>query len=237
MEINGKRAFQEKHEVNGKIVGGNIYCFYWKSNRNEVASKISPVPIYDKSLMVEIRSPGFKHQIHVAEVEIRYHNGQVRQRMSGDREMDSGRDIPWREKLRVYLDAWENETKAPDDGTALEDWQKLDVSMISMLREARIYSVEMLAAMPDNRLDAIPLGGRTLRDQAKAFLDAKNGNDQTDRLIARNIELEERMKLLETQFAEVRRADALKAQPADNVADVTSEPKRGPGRPPKSAAA
>lgn len=237
MEINGKRAFQEKHEVNGKVVGGNIYCFYWKSNRNEIASKVSPVPIYDKSLMVEIRSPGFKHQIHVAEVEIHYHNGQVRERNSGDREMDSGREVTWREKLRVYLEAWESDSKVPDDGTALEDWPKLDVAMISTLREARIYSVEMLAAMPDNRLDAIPLGGRTLRDQAKAFLDAKNGNDQTDRLIARNVELEERMKILEATVAEVKRSDALKAKPEDTAVDVTAEPKRGPGRPPKSAAA
>lgn len=234
MEINGKRAFQEKHQVNGKIVGGNIYCFYWKPVRNDVASKSSPVPIYDRALMVEIRSPGFKHQIHVAEVEVHYHNGQVRERNSGTRDLDSGRDITWREKLKTYIEAWENDTKVPDDGTALEDWPKLDVAMIATLREARIYSVEMLAAMPDNRLDAIPLGGRTLRDQAKAFLDAKNGNDQTDRLIAENTELRERMKLLEDQFAEVKRADALKAKPEDG--NVTAEaPRRG--RPPKNAAA
>ncbi len=233
MEINGKRAFQEKHESNGKIVGGNIYCFYWKPVRNEVASKNSPTPVYDRALMVEIRSPGFKHQIHVAEIEVRYHSGAVRERNSGDREMDSGREITWREKLRPFIEAFENDTKVPDGGTALEDWPKLDVGLIATLREARIYSVEMLAAMPDNRLDAIPLGGRVLRDQAKAFLDAKNGSDQTDRLIAENSDLKDRMKLLEEQFAEVRRADALRAKPEDG--DIT-EQKRGPGRPRKDAA-
>lgn len=227
MQINGKRAFQEKREINGKIVGGNIYCFFWQPRRNDVLSKASNVPIYDRSLMVEIRSPGFKHQVHVAEIEIRHANGQVRERNSGDRDPDTGREITWREKLAPFLEAWEKETATPDDGTPLEEWPKLDVAMIETLREARIYSVEMLAALPDNRLDAIPLGGRVLRDQAQAFIDAKHGNSKTDALIAENSDLKERMARMEAQLAEIKRADAEKAE----------EPKRGPGRPPKQIVA
>lgn len=231
MEIHGRQAFQEKHQVNGKIVGGNIYCFYEVPRRNEIASQNQGAPVYDKALMVEIRSPGFKHQVHAAEVEIRFASGQVRQRNSGIREEGSGRDLTWREVLKPYLEAWEKNKETPENGTPLETWPRLDVAMIAALREAGVFSVEMLAQVPDNRLGSLGLGGRVLRDQAIAYLAEIEGNSQTNALIAENVSLKERMARMEEALAQIKREEV---KPIEG--DVT-ETKRGPGRPPKNAAA
>ena len=231
MEIAGRRVFQEKHNVNGKIVGGNMYCFYWAPRRNEIASQKQGAPVYDRVLMAEIRSPGFKTQIHTPEIEIHFADGTVRQRLSGYREDGSGRDLTWREVLKTYLDAWEKEQETPDDGTPLETWPRLDVAMIAALREAGVYSVEMLAGVPDNQLGRIGMGGRTLRDQAIAYLEEVKGNAQNNKLIAENAELRERMARMEEALAAIKRADAEKGE-----GDMPEPQKRGPGRPPKNAA-
>jgi hypothetical protein len=94
------------------------------------------------------------------------------------------------------------------------------VAQVAALRDSKIFSVEMLADLPDNRLDAIGMGGRTLRDQAKAYLEETKGNSQTNALIAENNDLKERMARLETTLAEIKAAEP---------------EKRGPGRPPKAA--
>jgi hypothetical protein len=183
-------------------------------------------------LMAEIRSPGFKTQVHTPEIEVHFSNGQVRHRNSGYREDGSGRDLTWREVLKPFLDAWEKEQETPDDGTPLDTWPRLDVAMVASLREAGIYSVEMLAGVPDNRLGSIGMGGRVLRDQAIAYLESIKGNSQTNALIAENNELKERMARMEAALAEIKRTDA------ESGSDAMPEPqKRGPGRPPKNAAA
>lgn len=230
MEIHGKRAFQEKRVVNGKTVGGNIYCFYWAPRRNEIASQKAGAPVYDRVLMAEIRIPGDKQTVHTPEIEIHYSDGTVRPRNSGYREEGSGRDLTWREVLKDFLNAWEKEQETPDGGTPLETWPRLDVAMIASLRESGVYSVEMLAGVADAQLGALGMGGRVLRDQAIAYLEEIKGNAQNNKLIAENNELKERMARLEASLAEIKRADAEKGN------DVMLE-KRGPGRPPKQQVA
>lgn len=220
MQINGKRAY--------KLPDKNVVCFYWEPRKNEAKSAVGGAFVFDQVLMAEIYSPGFTKQVHRPEIEIKFADGTIRARNSGYREQDTGRDITWREHFGEALIAWEKDQEAPDNGTPLEAWAKLDVGQIASLRAAGVFSLEMLADLPDSRL-GIVMGGRTLRDQAIAFLEQAKGNAQNDRLIAENNELKERMARMEAQLAEIKAADAEK--------EAGEPQKRGPGRPPKQTAA
>ena len=60
-------------------------------------------------------------------------------------------------------------------GTPLEQWPMMTKSRVLELKAAGIDNVESLAAVTDTNLGILGLGGRELREQAKAFLDAANG--------------------------------------------------------------
>jgi hypothetical protein len=60
-------------------------------------------------------------------------------------------------------------------GTPLEQWPMMTKSRVLELKAVGIDNVESLAAVTDTNIGIIGLGGRELREQAKAFLDAANG--------------------------------------------------------------
>lgn len=245
MEINGKKAFQEQlFDRDGKRRAGNIYCFWWETKRNDIASKKLGRPVYDRILRSEIRSPGLKTQIHTPEIEIHYTDfgtdkepldppiERVRARMSGI--LQDGRELTMRESLKQFLDAWEGTTAMPEGGTPLEAWPRTaDVSLVASLKESGIYTVENLADLPDSRLGVLPMGGRDLREQAKVFIAAAKGSAEYSGIIAQNVELTEQVKILSKQMAEIR---AMQEAQDQGNADPT-EPRRGPGRPPKQQVA
>lgn len=245
MEINGKRAFQEQlFDRSGKRMAGSIYCFERTPKRNDVASRRAGRPVYDQILYVEIRSPGYKTQIHREEIEISYTDygtdkepidppvQKTRSRLSGV--LEDGRELTRRERYKTFLDAWEGTATAPEHGTPLEAWPRTsDVALIASLRESGIYTVENLADLPDSRLQVLPMGGRDLREQARIFIAAAAGNSQYETIVSQNVELAAQIKLLSQQLAEVRAADAARG---DDGQDGTV-PRRGPGRPPKQSAA
>lgn len=233
MGVQNKRLFQEQiFDRDGRRRPGNVYSFEWVTRRNDVASQKAGRPVYDQALMVEIRSAGATKSVPVEEIEIRYTDGngaqQVRPRMAHI--FENGRELTMRERYKQYLDAWEGNLEAPNGGTPLEAWPRTaDVALIASLRESGIYTVEMLADLPDSRLDVLPLGGRDLREQAKVFIAAAAGNAQYEGIIAQNVDMKAQIELLQKQIAEIHAADARRG---DSGGEGT-EPRRGPGRPPK----
>lgn len=57
------------------------------------------------------------------------------------------------------------------EGTPLEQWPILNRSQVKELKALEIHSVEQMAEVTDYNLQKIGMGGRALRDAAKAYLD------------------------------------------------------------------
>lgn len=220
MEINGRRAF--------KLPDKNVVCFYYQPMKNNIASQQQGKAVYDKVLMAEIHSPGMKNQIHRPAVTVYFNDGRMVDYDSGHREGDSNREIPWREWFGESIRQFESGEATPESGTPLETWPKIDVALAASLRDSGIFTVEMIADLADSRLHVLPMGAGVLRDQAKAFLETARGNSQNDKLIAEKA-------ALQAQFDRMQKTiDDLTARLPTVENDVT-EPRRGPGRPPKAA--
>ncbi|GAA0696357.1 chromosome partitioning protein ParA [Dyella marensis] len=124
------------------------------------------------------------------------------------------------ERFPRQWDAFQRNQSQVPVGLPLKEWPPLSKSQVLELNAMGIPTVEALAAMPDSGLTF--LGARELRTKAQAWIDASKGHAQESALIAENEQLKARLEALENQVK--------------LLGDANPE-KRGPGRPPKAAAA
>src|SRR5262249_55226253 len=75
------------------------------------------------------------------------------------------------------------------------------------LKALNIYTAEQLAALDGQPLKQLGMSGRSLKDQASAYLDAAQGSADVTRLAAENAELREMMKRLQAQVANLASTD------------------------------
>jgi len=68
------------------------------------------------------------------------------------------------------------------EGTLLEDWMAISIEQVEGLRDHRIFTVEMLAAITDANIGALGPGGRLLREKAREFILAKRRAAPIDEL-------------------------------------------------------
>ncbi|ABK44226.1 hypothetical protein Mmc1_1718 [Magnetococcus marinus MC-1] len=79
-----------------------------------------------------------------------------------------------RDKMRFarHYQAFKNKDRTAEiEGTLLESWPALSVTRVADLKAMHIFTVEQLAALPDNAIQKIGLGARELVAQAKAYLE------------------------------------------------------------------
>lgn len=174
-----------------KTDDGSALRFFYSTAVNNGASERCARPIHDRTLMVEVLAPGSKDSIPHFELK-RWIN-------SGESEEDGTTKVSKVKENAVLLERWRRQIDAfladrddPDMiGTPLEAWPSIDTEQVAALKDARIYTVEALAALPDSRFDRVGPGARTLVARAKAFLDAAKGNAPIEALAARVKDLEE----------------------------------------------
>lgn len=75
--------------------------------------------------------------------------------------------------LGAYYDSWKNNQEAPIDGTPLGAWPGITPEQAEQLRMLRVRTVEDVAAMNDADIERYGMGGLNLRQQARAFMEAK----------------------------------------------------------------
>lgn len=85
------------------------------------------------------------------------------------------------------------------NGTPLEEWPILNRAMIAELKALEIHTVEQLSELSDLAIQRVGMGGRALRDRAKAYMDdavAVALQQQTD---AENAKLRSEMEAMKMQ--------------------------------------
>lgn len=115
------------------------------------------------------------------------------------------------EMYRPWYEHWRKGLELAPSGTPLEMWPILTPAQVRELKVLNIFTVEQLKGIPDTALQNLPFG-RTLRNQAVAWLDSKKEADLVEVTRAQNETLKQGMLMLEKQMqAMQQQLDAAKA--------------------------
>lgn len=183
---------------------GSALRFYWGPEKNEARSLEFGRPVFDKVLYLEVISPGQSQSSPVLWLR---------------REYDPDTKLPPQENAGIierypaeYAAFMAGDDNRDMTGTPVEQWPAIDVAMAETLRGSRIYTVEALAALPDEKLRLLGMGGRELRARAQAYLDKASGNAGNEAMASRMSSLEEELDRLTAQLAAVKPNDDLVAE-------------------------
>jgi len=89
------------------------------------------------------------------------------------------------------------------EGTPLENWPRVGVSQVRMLKSLEIHTLEQLAAVGDDALQHMGMGARDLRREAQVTLEtAAKGTAPIARLVAENAQQGQDIEMLKRQLAD-----------------------------------
>lgn len=122
----------------------------------------------------------------------------------------------WLTHFRASYAAWKEGLEMPVSGTAILTWPVLSPSQVKSCIDARVRTIEDLAAANEETLARIGMGGRALKDKAVSWLSAASGNGKvTEELAAlkaakagsdeRAAALEKQLKELQAQVAALKK--------------------------------
>jgi len=171
------------------IIEGVLIEIYEKAIKNEEKSEKSDTPVFDTRLYIKKKVPNSR-DIYDQPVK------------STDRD-----------RYPDLFTAFEAGKSTVIDGIPIEEWPKLDVSSIEVLKAANVFTVEQCASMSDSTKHRLPVGLRDIGSKAKKWL-----NQGKENAVLRK-DLDEQMQLNKDLL---QRIEALEANQ-----------KKKPGRPRK----
>lgn len=165
--------------------------FYSKPVKNNFRSESEGRPVFEDKEFVEILVPGDRKTVVDTLV----------------------KDEHKRRWPREYA-AFKAGQEVPVEGTPLEEWPQITRSQVEELKFAHIRTVEQLASLPDDPLNrSVSMGGFALREKAQRYLEALNGNAQTEALAAESARKDEIIAEQKRQYeALLERVAAIEAQ-------------------------
>lgn len=132
--------------------------FYIKPIQNNFKSEEEGRPVFEDREFVEILVPGDRKTV-----------------------VDTFVKEEHRRRWPREYAAFKAGLEVPTEGTPLEEWPAITRSQVEELRFGHIRTVEQLAELPDNALNAtVPMGGYKLREKAQRWLEAQKGNSQAE---------------------------------------------------------
>lgn len=130
----------------------------------------------------------------------------------------------WLEGFKLSFKGWQEGVEVPPNGTAIRNWPPATPAEVKMLQDLKILTVEDLANANESLLTAIGIGGRQLRERARAWLTVAAAGAPAEELSAMKKELEEkdaRIKELTDQVtklkAQSKQSESSASKPSDDV--------------------
>lgn len=150
--------------------------------KNEGKSKQAGRPIFDDVELVEIRTAGDRNTVKVFPA-----HSMHRWTMDEDGEqVEQTYAQRWNDQYRRFK---ENRQQV-QDGTPLSELPFLTEAKRAELRALSVHTAETLAALDGQNLKTLGQGGRELKNQAQAYLDAASGSANVTQLAAQVAELQ-----------------------------------------------
>lgn len=106
-----------------------------------------------------------------------------------------------KERFSQQYAAFKRHEKVLVEGTPLTEIPSIGKAQALNMNGHGIYTVEQLAELPDQALEAIGLGGRELREKAKALLSKASDGAEVSKLVSDNKDLREQLKVMQQQVA------------------------------------
>jgi hypothetical protein len=167
--------------------------------QNKAKSEVAGRPIFDEFDYIHITSPGGKSKV----IE----------------KVNEGHKDRFPRHWQHYQEVLLGKTGGALIGTPLDQWPSLSLSQIHELRALHIHTVDQLAALNENGIAAIGIGGRELKAKAAAWLAQATENAEAEALAAENVRMAEKIEGLERTIAELSSAvQRMQATPARSVA-------------------
>jgi len=120
----------------------------------------------------------------------------------------------WLDAYKKALQIWEENQTDPEFGTPIRNWPALTPSQLKMLTDCNLRSVEDVAEMNEEAVLRMGMGGRALKEKARAWLDASKDvgktSEELDSLRKSNATLaEQNTKMMADMKAMQAKIDAL----------------------------
>lgn len=133
-------------------------------NRTKTLEAKNGLPVYDDVAFAIITPPGSKDQIErIASDWFEEKAAQVRAgRWPGE----------WHQAFKGAYEAWLKDEEPPVNGLSIKQWPGLTKSQYESLRAIRVMTVEDVAAMNEEAIGRLGMGGRALKQRAQEFLTA-----------------------------------------------------------------
>lgn len=165
-----------------------IARFFTHSTLNPARSEKEGRPIYDDLECVEITHPGDKlaRKVFPAHEVWKY-----RANAAGVREPVT-HAMRFPEQYRDFRDGAAQSTS----GTPIEELPFLSQGKRFELKALNVYTAEALAGLDGQPLKQLGMGGRQMRNQARAYLENAAANAGTSRLAAENARLQQEIERL-----------------------------------------
>ena len=128
----------------------------------------------------------------------------------------------WPEAFRHKLSLFQTNQESPVDGTPLANMTILSPAEVKNILNANVRSVEDLAAAPEEALNRIGMGARSLKQKAQAWLDSSNKQGKSSaELNALRVKVDEQSTQLSEALAKLATA-AAQIQAFEKLSEKTS---------------
>lgn len=162
--------------------------FFTDGVKDEVASKKEGRPVFKNVEFVEVMIAGNRQLKPI------FPAHSVWKSMEVDGEF---REITYAERFRDAYRKFKEQGVTSESGTPVEELTFIDTAKRMELRALNIYTAEALAGLADRDLKALGMGGRDLREQAKAYLNKAKDTASATQMQAENDALKQRIAQLE----------------------------------------
>lgn len=114
----------------------------------------------------------------------------------------------WASHFRMQFNQWKGGQEVTPIGFPIRHWAMITKAQAENLVLARIYTVEELANASEEVLNNLGLGGRAMKERAKAWLDSSKGNvgEELAAVRAQNSDMKETIGRQSEKIAELEAA-------------------------------